>query len=205
MKTNIVTLENKSAGEITLNKDVFGSEVRKDIIERVVRWQLAKKQSGTHKTKGISDISGTTAKPFNQKGTGRARQGSNRSAQMRGGATIFGPVVRSHAHKLPKKIRQLGLKSALSSKIADKKVLIVDSLSLSTPKTADLIKNIEKLAISSILFIDSELNDNFRRASANIKGIHALPTMGANVYDILKYDHLVLTKEAVKSLEERLA
>lgn len=205
MKTKVITLENKDSGEISLKKDIFGIEVHKEILQRVVRWQLAKKQAGTHKTKGISEISGTTAKPFKQKGTGRARQGSNRSAQMRGGATIFGPVVRSHAHKLPKKVRQLGLKSALSLKAASGKLVIVDSLELKSSKTAELSKKIKQIDLSSALFVDGTLNDNFRKASANIKGVHTLPAVGANVYDILKYDHLVLSKDAIKSLEERLA
>lgn len=123
MKCDVITLDNSAAGSIELADDVFGLEVRVDLLQRVVRWQLAKRQAGTHKTKGISEISGTTKKPFKQKGTGRARQGSMRSAQFRGGATIFGPVVRSHAHDLPKKVRALGLKTALSAKLAEQKLV----------------------------------------------------------------------------------
>lgn len=206
MKTKVITLDNKSSGEISLNKSVFGLEERKDIIQRVVRWQLAKKQSGNHKTKGVSEISGTTAKPFKQKGTGRARQGTARAAQMRGGATIFGPVVRSHSHNLPKKIRSLGLKCALSSKVGSGDLILVKDINISNSKTSDLVSKLKGLDISSALFIGGvEVNADFKKASSNIKGIHSLPVVGANVYDILKYKKLVLTEEAVKLLEEKLA
>src|SRR6476646_10141258 len=127
MKAKVINLDNSEAGEIELADEVFGVKVRRDILSRVVQWQLAKRRAGTHKTKGVSDISGTTKKPYRQKGTGRARQGSLRSPQFRGGAVIFGPVVRSHAHDLPKKVRKLALKTALSSKVADGKLVVLDS------------------------------------------------------------------------------
>lgn len=205
MKTNVISLDNQTVGEIELADEVFGLPVRGDILFRVVNWQLAKARSGNHKTKGISEISGTTKKPFAQKGGGRARQGSLRSAQFRGGATIFGPVVRSHAHDLPKKVRKLALKTALSAKAADGKLVIVDAASAGTPKTKELAARLTKLGWSSVLFIDaSAVDGNFALASRNIPYVDVLPSQGANVYDILRRDTLVLTKDAVAALEARL-
>ncbi len=204
MKLDVINLDKKSVGSLDVADTVFGAEVRGDILQRVVRWQLAKRQAGTHKTKVISEVSGTTKKPFKQKGTGGARQGSMRSAQMRGGGVIFGPVVRSHAHSLPKKIRALGLKSALSSKAKDGKLFILDTVESKKGKTKDLAKSFAKLGWSSALIIDAAGDEGFARAARNIKGIDVLPTQGANVYDILRRDTLVLTKDAVAKLEERL-
>jgi len=205
MKTNIISLENQKVGEIDLSDDVFGLPVRADILHRAVNWQLAKRQSGNHKTKGISEISGTTKKPFAQKGGGRARQGSLRSAQFRGGATIFGPVVRSHAHDLTKKVRKLALKTALSAKVADGKLIVLDTATAATPKTKELAATLSKLGLSSVLFIDGAAVDgNFALASRNIPYVDVLPQVGANVYDILRRDTLVLTKDAVTALEARL-
>ena len=204
MKLDVINLDKKSVGSLDVADAVFGAEVRGDILQRVVRWQLAKRQAGTHKTKVISEVSGTTKKPFKQKGTGGARQGSMRSAQMRGGGVIFGPVVRSHAHSLPKKIRALGLKSALSSKAKDGKLFIIDTVESKKGKTKDLAKSFTKLGWSSVLIIDGAGDEGFARAARNIKGIDVLPTQGANVYDILRRDTLVLTKDAVAKLEERL-
>jgi large subunit ribosomal protein L4 len=205
MKVDVITLDNKSAGSVELAEDIFGLDVRADLLHRVVRWQLAKRQAGTHKTKGISEISGTTKKPFRQKGTGHARQGSMRSPQFRGGATIFGPVVRSHAHDLPKKVRKLGLKTALSAKAKDGKLVVLDTATSESGKTKDLVKQLGALGWSSALIIDGEAVDNgFARAARNIVGVDVLPQQGANVYDILRRDTLVLTKDAVAKLEERL-
>lgn len=206
MKVKVVTLDNKASGEISLKKEIFGCELRKDILQRVVRWQLAKRQAGTHKTKSIGEISGTKSKPFRQKGTGGARQGSRRSPHMRGGSVIFGPVVRSHAHKLPSKIRKLGLKVALSSKLANKTLTIVDSVALKEAKTASLAKQLASFEGNSVLIIDgSEVDANFKKAASNIAKVNSLPAQGANVYDILRHKHVVLTKAGVKALEERLA
>ena len=205
MKTNVISLDNQTVGEIELADEVFGLPVRTDLLFRVVNWQLAKRQSGNHKTKGISEISGTTKKPFAQKGGGRARQGSLRSAQFRGGATIFGPVVRSHAHDLPKKVRKLALKTALSAKAADGKLIVLDAASITSPKTKELAVRLSKLGLSSVLFIDGAAVDgNFALASRNIPFVDVLPQVGANVYDILRRDTLVLTKDAVQALEARL-
>lgn len=205
MKLDVVTIDAGDAGSIDLADEVFGVEVRTDILARMVNWQLAKRRAGTHKTKTIADIAGTTKKPYKQKGTGRARQGSLRSPQFRGGATIFGPVVRSHEHDLPKKVRTLALKCALSAKAADGHIVVLDKAAVPTPKTKELAARLAKLNLGSVLVIDGpELDRNFALASRNIPGIDVLPSAGANVYDILRRDTLVLTKDAVAALEARL-
>ncbi len=206
MKCDVINLDKKNVGSVELPDNIFGQTVRGDILQRVVRWQLAKRQAGTHKTKVISEVSGTTKKPFKQKGTGGARQGSLRSAHMRGGGVIFGPVVRSHAHSLPKKIRLLGLKSALSSKAKDGKLIVIESTEPGKDgKTKALANRLKKLGWTSALIIDGpEVNEAFARAARNIPGVDVLPSQGANVYDILRRDTLVLTKAAVEKLEERL-
>ncbi|MBB4285861.1 50S ribosomal protein L4 [Roseospira goensis] len=205
MKHDVITLDNEAAGSVDLDEAVFGVAVRPDILHRVVRWQLARRQAGTHKTKGISEISGTTAKPFKQKGTGRARQGSRRATQFRGGQTVFGPVVRSHAHDLPKKVRKLGLKTALSAKLADNKLVVLDAATSETGKTKDLAARLAALGWTSALVIDGPaVNEGFARAARNIVGLDVLPQQGANVRDILRRDTLVLTKDAVAHLQERL-
>jgi large subunit ribosomal protein L4 len=208
MKLKITDINNKPQGEIELTdaafKDIFEQPVRKDILARVVNWQLAKRRQGTHKTKEIGDVSGTTKKPYAQKGTGRARQGSLRSPQFRGGATIFGPVPRSHAHALPKKVRQLGLKTALSAKIKDGKLVVWDDTGKGA-KTKDVAAKLRKLGWNSLLVIEgAEVNADFARAARNIPNVDVLPQQGINVYDILRRDTLVLTKDAVRHLVERL-
>jgi len=206
MKCDILTLDNKKAGSIDLADGVFGAEVRKDIIARMVNWQLAKRRAGTHKTKTVSEISGTTAKPWRQKGTGRARQGSLRSVQFRGGAVSHGPIVREHGHKLPKKVRKLAMRSALSSKQADGKLIVLDSATLDAPKTKDLAAKLSALGWSNALIITgAEVDANLARAAANIANLDVLPQQGANVYDIIRRDTLVLTKDAVEHLQERLS
>jgi large subunit ribosomal protein L4 len=205
MKTKVKTLENKDAGEIDLLDAIWGVKPRADILARMVNWQLAKRRSGNHKTKGISEISGTTKKPWAQKGTGRARQGSLRSPQFRGGGVIFGPVVRDHSHGLPKKVRKLALCMALASKQKDGKLIVLDVAKCDAPKTKALAKKFEKLGFASALIIDgANLDPNFVLASRNIPHIDVLPEQGANVYDILRRDVLVLTKNAVEQLQERL-
>jgi len=206
IKLKAIDLDNKAAGDVSLDDAVFGLEVRKDILARMVDWQLAKRRAGTHKVKTIGEIRGTTAKPWRQKGLGRARAGSLRATQFRGGATVFGPVVRSHAKDLPKKVRKLALKTALSAKASDGKLVILDAATVTQGKTKDLAKKVAKLGWSSVLIIDGpEVDENFARAARNLPGIDVLPQQGANVYDILRRDVLVLTKEAVKALEARLA
>jgi large subunit ribosomal protein L4 len=205
MNTEILNLENKSVGEVALDASVFGVEVRRDILARVVNWQLAKRRQGTHSTRTVSEISGTTRKPYRQKGTGNARHGSLRNVQFRKGGVAHGPHPRSHEHSLQKKVRALGLRCALSQKFADKKLIIIDSLDTNSPKTKDLQKTLNNLGWESALFIGANTsNDNFFRALQNIPKMDMLPVMGANVYDILRRDTLVLTKESVALLEERL-
>ncbi|MGQ9369681.1 50S ribosomal protein L4 [Azospirillum sp. ST 5-10] len=205
MKATIKNLNNEDVGEIELADAVFGLPVRTDLLHRMVNWQLAKRRAGTHKTKGISDISGTTKKPYRQKGTGRARQGSTRSPQFRGGATIFGPVVRSHEHDLTKKVRKLALKTALSAKAADGKLIVLDDATAETHKTKELAARLATLGLNSALIIGgANLDENFVKASRNIPLVDVLPEQGANVYDILRRDTLVLTRNAVEQLEARL-
>ena len=205
MKTTVKNLENKEVGTIDLLDDVFGITPRRDILTRNVNWQLAKRRSGNHKVKIISEVSGTGKKPYAQKGTGRARQGSLRSAQFRKGGVIFGPVVRDHAHDLPKKVRKLALRMALASKQQDGKLIVLDAAKLDSHKTKDLVEKFAKLGLVSALIIDgANLDPNFSKAARNIPHIDVLPEQGANVYDILRRDVLVLTKNAVEQLQERL-
>jgi len=205
MKVQVKNLANEAVGEIELDDAIFGLEVRQDLIYRAVNWQLAKRRSGNHKTKGISEISGTTKKPYNQKGTGRARQGSLRSPQFRGGARIFGPVVRSHEHDLTKKVRKLALKTALSAKAAAGELVIIDTIETDTHKTKVLAVSLKAMGFDSLLVIDGEtVNENFARAARNIPLVDVLPSQGANVYDIIRRNILVLTKSAVSDLEARL-
>ena len=205
MKVQVKNLKNETVGEVSLDDSVFGLELRRDILSRMVNYQLAKRRAGTHKTKGISDISGTTKKPFKQKGTGRARAGSLRAPQFRGGAVIFGPVVRSHAFDLNKKFRKLALKIALSAKVRDGKLLVLEGTDVDSHKTQLLAQAFKVMGVESALIIDgAAVNENFERAARNLPKIDVLPQQGANVYDILRRDLLVLTKEAVTQLEERL-
>jgi large subunit ribosomal protein L4 len=205
MKVQVKNLDNKGVGDIELSDTVFGAPVRRDILARVINWQLAKRRAGTHKTKGISDIQGTTKKPWRQKGTGRARAGSLRSPQFRGGAVIFGPVVRDHGFSLQKKVRRLGLRSALSVKQAEGKLIVIDEAAVKAPKTKELTERFKKLGWESVLIIAGPaVDEGFARAARNIPKVDVLPQQGANVYDILRRDTLVLTRAAVEHLEARL-
>jgi large subunit ribosomal protein L4 len=200
-----MNLANESVGEIELDDAVFGMPVREDLIFRAVNWQLAKRRSGNHKAKSISEISGTTKKPYKQKGTGRARQGSLRSPQFRGGARIFGPVVRSHEHDLTKKVKKLALKTALSAKAAAGQLVVLDLAVAETHKTKALAGTFKAMGFDSLLVIDgATLNENFVRAARNIPLVDVLPSQGANVYDIIRRNTLVLTRDAVSDLEARL-
>ncbi len=205
MKLTVRNLDNQEVGDIELADEVFGLPVRRDILARVVNWQLAKRRGGTHKTKGISEISGTTKKPYKQKGTGRARQGSLRSPQFRGGAVIFGPVVRSHEFDLQKKVRRLGLKTALSAKQAEGKLVVIDAAKVDEAKTKALRVRLDAFGWGSVLIIDgTSVDEGFARAARNLPKVDVLPQQGANVYDILRRDTLVLTRDAVQKLEARL-
>ena len=205
MKQDILNLENKNVGSIELNDAIYGLEVRADILQRVVTWQLARLQSGNHATKGRSDVALTPSKPFKQKGSGNARQGSRKGAQFRKGGVVFGPIVRDHSFDLTKKFRRLGLKTALSAKAKEGNLIVIDEAKLSAPKTKDLQAKLAACGWTNCLIIDGkEVDVNFGLASRNIIGVDVLPTIGANVYDILRKDKLVLTKDAVSCLEERL-
>ena len=205
MKARVISFDNKEVGDIELDEAVFGVPVRADILTRMVNWRLAKRQRGTHKVKERTEVSGTGKKPFKQKGTGHARQGSLRSPQHRGGGVVFGPHPRSHAFSLPKKVRKLAMRTALSAKQADGKLIVVDAAALKDAKTAELAKRLTKLGWGTTLLIDgAQVDANLTRAARNLAGFDVLPQIGANVYDILRRDTLVLTKDAVQQLQERL-
>ncbi|MCD6035944.1 MAG: rplD [Rickettsiales bacterium] len=206
IKLDVVTLDNKKLGSVELKSELFALPVREDILHRVVNWQLAKRRAGTHKTKGRSEVHGTTKKMYKQKGTGNARHGAATAPQFRGGGTVFGPLVRDHGYSLPKKIRALGLKTALSAKQAEGKVIVLKEANLKDIKTSQLAKQLSALGLSSALILDGAIVDtSFKKAVANIPQVDILPGQGANVYDILRHDTLVLTEAGIKHLEERLA
>lgn len=205
MKVTVKNFENKDVGSIELNDEVFGAEIRQDILHRMVRYQLNKRQAGTHKTKDISEVSGSGKKPFKQKGTGSARRGTNRAPHHVGGARMFGPVVRSHATEMPKRERALAMKIALSAKIASGKLIILDTVATKEPKTKAMVATMKAMDIKSAVFVcGPELDTNFALATRNIPLIDVTNSDGANVYDILRRDVLVLTKDAVNALTERL-
>jgi large subunit ribosomal protein L4 len=204
MKLNITTLEGKDAGSVELSDAIFGLEPRKDLIQRCVNWQLAKRQAGTHKTQGRADVWRTGKKMYKQKGTGGARHGSARVPQFRGGGRAFGPVVRSHAHDLPKKVRALALRHALSAKAQDGGLIVIDNATIKDAKTKTLTSHFSGLGLTSALIIDgAEVHNGFAAAARNIPNIDVLPIQGINVYDILRRQKLVLTKAAVDALEAR--
>ncbi len=204
MEMKITTLEGKQAGSADLPDAIFGLEPRTDIVQRCVNWQLAKRQAGTHKTKLRGEINRTTKKVYAQKGTGQARHGAASAPQFRGGGRAFGPVVRSHAHDLPKKVRALALKHALSAKAKDGGIVVLDKASVKEPKTKALIAQFGKLGLQNALIIDgAEIEANFRTAARNIPNIDVLPVQGINVYDIMRRKTLVLTKAALDALEAR--
>ncbi|MDN3713107.1 50S ribosomal protein L4 [Paracoccus cavernae] len=205
MKLDVIKLDAGKAGDIELSDDIFGLEPRADLLHRVVRWQRARAQQGTHSTLGKSDVSYSTKKIYRQKGTGGARHGSRKAPIFRSGGVYKGPVSRSHAFDLPKKVRALGLKHALSAKFAAGELVIVDSLNLAEAKTSAVAKAVKENGWKRVLVIDgAEVNQDFARAARNIEGVDILPSMGANVYDILKRDTLVITRAGVEALEARL-
>jgi len=205
MKLDVITLEAGKAGDIDLSDDIFGLEPRADLLHRVVRWQRAKAQQGTHSVLGKSDVSYSTKKIYRQKGTGGARHGSRKAPTFRHGGVYKGPTPRSHAFDLPKKVRALGLKHALSAKFAAGELVIVDSLNIADAKTSAVAKAVKENGWKRVLVIDGvEVNENFARAARNLEGVDVLPSMGANVYDILRRDTLVLTRAGVEALEARL-
>lgn len=206
MQINVITLDNAVAGQIDLPEEVFGAAPRADIMARVVHWQLAKRRAGTHKAKGMGEVSGTTKKPYRQKGTGNARQGSLRAPQYRKGGVVHGPVVRDHGYSLNKKVRRLGLISALSQKAAEGKLVVLDSAALpADAKTGAMAAKVKALGWKSVLVVDAAADENFARVVRNLPKVQVLPTIGANVYDILNHDVLAVTRAGVEALKERLA
>lgn len=205
MKQDVISIENKKVGTIDLDETVFGLDARADILARAVNWQLAKRRAGTHKVKARGEVNGSSRKIVRQKGSGGARHGNSKAPQLRGGGVAFGPVVRSHAHDLTKKVRKLALKTALSVKQSEGKLVVLDAAKMKGSKTAELAKCLAKLGWTSALVIDgAEVDANFVRAASNISHLDVLPSQGANVYDILRRDTLVLTKDGVERLVERL-
>lgn len=202
MKFQVLDNENNVSGEIECSDAVFNIDIRPDIVSRVVLWQLAKRRSGNHSVKGKSDVHGTTRKFVRQKGSGGARHGSKKAAQFRGGGIVFGPVVRDHSYDLPKKIRKLGLKVALSDKAKSGSLVVVNSLNQEGCKTKDFLKRFGNM--KSALFIDVDKNENFCRALSNVDKCDFLPQIGTNVYDIVRKEKLVISTGAIKMLESRL-
>jgi large subunit ribosomal protein L4 len=204
MDLDVKTLDGKASGQVSLSDSIFGLEPRTDIMQRMVRYQLAKRRAGTHDVKNRSEITRTGAKMYRQKGTGRARHSSAKAPQFRGGGRAFGPTPRDHAIELPKKVRVLALKHALSAKRASDQIIVIDDLTAKEAKTASVRSQLEKLGISNALIIGgNELDRNFSLAARNIPGTDVLPVQGINVYDILRRDTLVLSKAAVEALEAR--
>jgi large subunit ribosomal protein L4 len=204
MKLDVYDFDAKVAGSAELPDEVFAVTPRVDIMARVIHWQLAKRRSGNHKVKGMGEVSGTTRKPFKQKGTGNARQGSLRAPQFRTGGAVHGPVVRDHGYSLNKKVRRLGLLSALSQKAAAGKLVVLDSVG-AVEKTKDVAAKVKKFGWRSALIVDAAVEEKFLLASRNVHGLDVLPVIGANVYDIVQHDVLVITKAAIDGLKERLA
>jgi large subunit ribosomal protein L4 len=205
MKLDVIKLDGGKGGSIELPDDIFGiEEIRADILQRCVTWQLAKRRSGNHKIQVRNEVSRTSKKMYKQKGTGGARHGSRRAAQFVGGAKAHGPVVRSHAFDLPKKVRALALRHALSSKARDGSLIVVDNVTLSDPKTAALRDQLGKIGVTHALVIAGvEVDNNFKLAARNIPNVDVLPNAGLNVYDVLRRRTLVLTKDAVEAIQAR--
>ena len=204
MKLDVVDFDAKNTGSAELPDEIFGVAPRADIIARVIHWQLAKRRSGNHKVKGMGEVSGTTRKPYKQKGTGNARQGSLRAPQFRTGGAVHGPVVRDHGYSLNKKVRRLGWLSALSQKAADGKIVVLDAVG-ALEKTKDVAAKVKGFGWTSALIVDAAVEEKFVRASRNVRGLNILPVIGANVYDIVRHDVLVLTQAGIDGLKERLA
>lgn len=204
MQLIVRDLSFKEVGKAQLDESLFAEPLRADLLARVVRWQLAKRRSGNHASKGISDISGTTRKPHKQKGTGKARQGSLRSPQFRGGAVIFGPQVRSHAHDMPKKVRRKALRVALSAKVAKDFFVLFDRLILKDQKTKTLDGVLSRFPGRILCVTSEQVDNNFKRASQNLWRVNLLPVAGLNVYDILRHDYVLVDQGALDSLKGRL-
>ncbi|HVE03974.1 MAG TPA: 50S ribosomal protein L4 [Rhizomicrobium sp.] len=205
MKTKVLNLDNKASGEVELKDDIFGLEPRADLIQRVVTWQLAKRRSGQHKVLTRAEVNRTKKKMYKQKGTGQARHGARSAPLFVGGAKAMGPVAHSHEFDLPKKVRALGLRHALSSKAKTGSIVVLDEAKSKDIKTGDLAKQFGKLGLQSALVVDGAFDENFALSARNLSHVALLPASGLNVYDIIRRDKLVLTKAALAAIEERLA
>ena len=207
MKLDVITLDSGKAGSVELKDEIFGiEEIRPDILQRVVVWQLAKRRAGTHKIKTRNEVARTGKKMYKQKGTGGARHGSRKAAQFVGGAKVFGPVVRSHAFDLPKKVRALALRHALSAKAKSGSIVVLDVATLAEPKTSAFRAQIEKMGLKNALVITGpEVDANLKLAARNVPNIDVLPDAGLNVYDVLRRETLVLTRSAIEAIEARFA
>ena len=204
MEAKVTTLDAGDAGTVELKDEIYGLDPRRDILHRVVTWQLAKRQQGTHKTKERGEVHGSSRKIVRQKGSGGARHGNKKAPIFVGGGVAHGPRVRSHEHKLPKKVRALGLRHALSAKANAAELIVIDDAKMDAPKTSELVKKLAGLGVKNALFVDGTVDEGFARAARNIKDVDVLPVMGANVYDILRREKLVLTKSAAEALQARL-
>ena len=205
MQVDVLTLDAEKSGTVELKDDIFGLEPRRDILHRYVVWQMAKRQAGTHKAKERGEVAGTTKKFVRQKGSGGARHGNRKAPQFVGGGKAHGPRVRSHAHSLPKKVRRLALRHALSAKQIASELIVIDTAAMSDAKTKALVEKFGKLGVKNALVIDGAVDEGFARAARNIQNVDVLPVIGANVYDILRRDKLILTKAAIEGLEARLS
>jgi large subunit ribosomal protein L4 len=205
MQVDVITLDAEKSGSLELSDAVFGLDPRRDILHRCVTWQLAKRQQGTHKVKERGEVAGTTKKFVRQKGSGGARHGNKKAPQFVGGGVAHGPRPRSHAHSLPKKVRALALRHALSAKANAAELIVIDTAAMDDPKTSALAKKLQGLGLRNALFVDATVNEGFARAARNLKDVDVLPVIGANVYDILRREKLVLTRAAAEALEARLA
>lgn len=205
MKTKVLNLDNKASGEVELNDAIFGLEPRADLIQRVIVWQLAKRRSGQHKVLTRAEINRTKKKVYKQKGTGQARHGARSAPLFVGGAKAMGPVAHSHEFDLPKKVRALGLRHALSSKAKTGSIVVLDEAKTGAIKTGDLAKRFGKLGFQNVLIVDGTFDKNFELSARNLSHVALLPAAGLNVYDIIRRDKLVLTKAALAAIEERLA
>ena len=205
MELAVRNFDSKEVGKIVLNPEIFGLEVQTDILYRVIHWQLAKSRGGCHKTKQRAEVAYSTRKIYRQKGTGQARHGSRTAPIFIGGGVVFGPVVRSYEYSLNKKIRKLGLKNALSLKFREESIIVLENAKLETNKTAEFVQKVKSFDARSALIVDSEVGINLRNSSANIHNVNVLPVCGLNVYDILKHQKLIVSLDALKKIEERLA
>jgi large subunit ribosomal protein L4 len=205
VKTKVLNLDNKASGEVELKDDIFGLEPRADLIQRVIVWQLAKRRSGQHKVLTRAEINRTKKKVYKQKGTGQARHGARSAPLFVGGAKAMGPVAHSHEFDLPKKVRALGLRHALSSKAKSGSIMVLDEAKSKAVKTGELAKQFGKLGLQSVLIVDGTFDKNFELSARNLSHVALLPAAGLNVYDIIRRDKLVLTKAALTAIEERLA